>query len=109
LRRGPCLKSFGIEVARLSGLPQSVLDRALIILQSLEDTKTANAHGPQIDLFAATNSSSREEHELIKKILGTDINRLTPLQALNKLASWQLALRKEEQGREPCQGIFALG
>lgn len=69
LMKGPCLKSFGIQVARLSGLPKMVLDRAMHILSSLEARNAANLEAiklpedlssparalvPQLDLFGRT-------------------------------------------------------
>lgn len=55
LAKGACLKSFGIEVARLSGLPKSVLNRASEVLRNLEakkrqSVKTVNKP-PQLSLF----------------------------------------------------------
>lgn len=56
LAEGACLKSFGIEVARLSGLPKSVLNRASEVLRQLEakkrsGPKAASAKVPQLSLF----------------------------------------------------------
>lgn len=107
---GACLKSFGIQVARLSGLPPMILDRAQEVLLRLENsahdegnvssellsTKMPECR-PQLDLFSRTSSFSshfNQDEDLVNKILAIDINRLTPLQALNKLSSWQTILKK---------------
>ncbi len=100
LKVGPCLKSFGIQVAKLSGLPVMVLKRAHEILSALEEN---DAHAvvdaiklhSQLDFFHGEKGIlvSKDRFEIIEKILNTDVNRLTPLQALNKLASWQSILR----------------
>lgn len=56
LAQGACLKSFGIEVAKLSGLPKSVLNRASEVLRGLEAKKRSvqkvlNGKAPQLSLF----------------------------------------------------------
>lgn len=116
LGRGPCLKSFGIQVARLSGLPNSVLNRAREVLVGLEAKHASvssneeicspmliaepkNERAPQLDLFANKVRDLHHDHiEVIEKILRLDVNRMTPLQALNRLASWQTALRASATG-----------
>lgn len=120
LAHGACLKSFGIEVAKLSGLPRSVLDRAHEVLMRLENsTSRAIDHAPtapsdsttlyapepsslthtarpQMDLFVIPKAQPREQGDaVLEKIRGVDINRMTPLQALSKIASWQAELLKK--------------
>jgi len=86
-------KSYGIQVARLAGLPISVIKRAGEILTQYETNqldasghpklKAKQAEGrsdPQADLFSARASEVEQE---LKKI---DIEDLTPLDALNLLA-----------------------
>lgn len=115
LRRGPCLKSFGIEVARLSGLPKAVLDRAVVILNGLEGAKpppiitvaTAAVVAGQVTGEAPDASTSLHE-EIARKVLTTDINRTTPLQALNKISAWQSTLRKGVFHGQHHQGSLAL-
>lgn len=101
LQPGACLKSFGIAVARLSGLPDSVLDRALAILRNLEkdveeEVVTPLRVRPQLTLFVDGKDDSVDK-DLVAKLREIDINRITPLQALNKLASLQGQLRKSER------------
>jgi len=102
LKQGPCLQSFGIQVARISGLPLAVLTRASEVLSGLEcyedrnDTDVlvkANKRN-QLDLFHKNaNDQAPPMQHLVDKIMATDINRLTPLQALTKLAAWQNILK----------------
>jgi DNA mismatch repair protein MutS len=78
--------SYGIHVAKLAGLPREVLGRARQVLSDLE---TANprrelkhgAESNQLQLFVPPPKSAVEEE--LKKL---DLNRLTPLEALSKLA-----------------------
>ncbi len=84
-------KSYGIEVARLAGLPKDVIDRAKIILQELENSNgnsglpdkkkeiTPKAEKLQLTLFEA------EEHPVIENLKKLDINTLSPIEALNWL------------------------
>ena len=87
--------SFGIHVAKLAGMPKSIVKRSEQILEKLEasssrgDIKTVPANeiagsreGVQLSFFQLDDpilASVRDE------ILGIDINNLTPIEALNKL------------------------
>jgi len=86
-------KSYGIQVARLAGLPKEVLERAGEILTQLEANemdasghpklKAKEAEGQplyQLSLFATAESEVEKE---LKKL---DVNAMTPLEALTKLA-----------------------
>jgi DNA mismatch repair protein MutS len=85
---GGCDDSYGIQVARLAGLPPRLLERAREILAQLESatlTKKGGrggAHSPsyQISLF------SPEENKLRDYLHGVDLEKLTPLEALNILS-----------------------
>jgi len=81
---GAASKSYGIEVARLAGLPKAVLDRARHILRQHEkqerrSVQVETAEPVQMTIF--TPLSQR----IVDRIAETDINSLTPLQALNLL------------------------
>ena len=92
-------RSYGIQVARLAGLPAPVIVRAREILQALEHDElsrggrpsmsgTPNEPQQQLGLFqAATPADDR----LRTSLLAIDVDRLTPLEALTRLA----ALKKE--------------
>jgi DNA mismatch repair protein MutS len=92
-------RSYGIQVARLAGLPRSVVDRAREILAALERDEltrggrpsvSATANGPQqqLGLFQAP-----VDDQIRQKIAALDVDRMTPLEALALLAE----LRKEAQ------------
>src|SRR5688500_7688274 len=87
-------RSYGIQVARLAGLPASVIARAKDILASLEHDEltrggkpalsgAASAAQQQLGLFQATMSAADEK--LKERIRDIDINRTTPLDALRLL------------------------
>jgi DNA mismatch repair protein MutS len=95
VRAGGTDRSYGIQVARLAGLPASVIRRAREILAELESERGAAA------MPAANNASEQAQlvlfpaaHDpLLKDLAALDIPSLTPLQALNLLAEWQQELR----------------
>ena len=81
---GAASKSYGIEVAKLAGLPKVVLERARHILRQHEkqerrSVQVETAEPMQMTIF--TPLSQR----IVDRIAETDINSLTPLQALNLL------------------------
>ena len=102
LTKGAVNRSFGIAVAKLAGLPDGVVARARELLLTLEDEGTPTPGGPkvrrtserQLGLFssvAPTPTRSDEPHgaELARKLKALDVNRLTPLDALQLLAEWK--------------------
>lgn len=92
---GKTNRSYGIEVAKLAGLPAEVLDRAKEILQSLETNETAEFGKPtsipensqQLALFPL------EQETILNELTEVDLASTTPLQALNLLYEWQRKLR----------------
>jgi DNA mismatch repair protein MutS len=88
---GAASKSYGIDVAKLAGLPRPVIERARHILRQHEkqerrSVQTESASDPastaepmQLTIF--TPLSQR----IVDRLASTDINSLTPLQALNLL------------------------
>ncbi|HMK61795.1 MAG TPA: DNA mismatch repair protein MutS [Dissulfurispiraceae bacterium] len=80
IERGPADKSYGIQVARLAGLPEEVIDKSKIVLEKLEKKET-NALIPrlaQMDLFSAGDPVTVE-------LMNLDVSSLKPQDALRKL------------------------
>ncbi|MEA4870494.1 MAG: DNA mismatch repair protein MutS [Christensenella sp.] len=85
--RGGADQSFGIQVARLAGLPEAVLSRAKDILEKLETADIAAKREPakiEISVQPSLLDESREESAL-RILKEMDVNHLTPLEALNQL------------------------
>jgi DNA mismatch repair protein MutS len=88
-------RSYGIQVARLAGIPRSVLARAQTLLRELEATdlspKQARDQEPEI---RPPESAAAETavHKVIQRLRRLDVDRLTPLEALNFLARMQTEL-----------------
>lgn len=77
-------KSYGIEVAKLAGLPGSVVSRARGVLDELETRhiKKTRVSPDQIELF----KEDRQHSGIVAELKNLDINKLTPLEALQKLS-----------------------
>jgi DNA mismatch repair protein MutS len=92
LAPGGSTHSFGIHVARMAGMPPSLIDRANEILKQLEDSREGgnkdevvkNLAVPkmQLSIFDAHSATFDEIRTLLETV---DINRLTPVEALIKL------------------------
>ncbi len=94
---GAASKSYGIEVAKLAGLPPAVIERARRILRQHEKQERFAAANMQpeaaepVQLTIFTPLSQR----IVDRIESTDVNSLTPLQALNLLEELQGELKEK--------------
>ncbi len=102
---GAASKSYGIEVAKLAGLPETVIERARHVLRQHEKQERQSVQvGNRCGADAIDNihkASSRSESWIGLK--ATDVNSLTPLQALNLLEELQQELKEtgiRDQGSE---------
>jgi DNA mismatch repair protein MutS len=94
LKRGGSEHSFGIHVAKMAGMPRSVVSRADEILRELEQAHDKNElakpiadiaghrEGMQLSIFQLDDPVLKQIRD---EILDLDINNLTPVEALNKL------------------------
>lgn len=88
---GAADKSYGIHVAKLAGMPQSLLDNAKDILTTLEANNKDNVNSTeQLSLFNVSENRSeaviersRAEKNVTDHLYRVDINQLTPMEALN--------------------------
>ena len=83
-------QSFGIEVAKLAGLPQSVIKRAKVILKELEANKIdiefkAEESVIEEDNDIQYNFKTNSTADILELIKATDINTLTPIEAMQTL------------------------
>jgi DNA mismatch repair protein MutS len=97
VRPGGTDRSYGIQVARLAGLPPAVIARAKAILGELERERSgleaavapepAAGEPAQLGLFPPAHDP------LLRELAALDVGAMTPLQALNLLAEWQQRLK----------------
>ena len=93
LVRGGSEHSFGIHVAKLAGMPQSIVRRADEVLKQLEanhgnDLKTDQIAKPRVESGVQLSFFQLDDPVLCQvrdEIMHCDINNLTPVDALNKL------------------------
>jgi DNA mismatch repair protein MutS len=108
LEEGGADRSYGIQVARLAGLPREVLDRARELLAELEGTHSGGGEGlgrrgqhrpasepppDQLSLFFG-------EHPVVSRLRELELDGLTPLEALNLLAALRGDVMGEDEDEE---------
>src|SRR5207237_8034931 len=91
-------RSYGIHVGQLAGLPAPVVGRAWQVLKLLEaghhvarQASPAPPDATQLGLFAPA-----PPHPLLRELDGLNVDALSPLEALNRLAAWKK--QREEEG-----------
>ena len=91
-------RSYGVHVARLAGMPASVVNRAWDVLAELEDDSRANRSSPR----RRRGSPSPQQMPLltftspvVDELLALDVASMTPLDAINKLYELQERAREE--------------
>ena len=81
--------SYGIDVARLAGVPDTVVKRAKVILKSLEENGVAPVSSTSVreeepdDMQVSFGSNT--ENEIMDELKSLDVNTLTPIEAMSKL------------------------
>ncbi len=90
-------KSYGIHVARLAGLPKSITARANEILSDLEATFAQEAAGTELARMKTGGDNppelfSHKERSVLDRLAGIDVNRLTPIEAIQLLEEIQREL-----------------
>jgi DNA mismatch repair protein MutS len=97
IQAGATDRSYGIHVARLAGVPEAVVERARAILKGLEgdrddtvdritfgDAPAPRLQDVQLGLFAPAPPDP-----VLEELASLDLDAMTPLEALAKLAEWQ--------------------
>ena len=103
---GPTDRSYGIHVARLAGLPREVIERSKVILQGLEALTLAEGDRPRLEtrkpkkgqlsqlaLFSKAPPAPKLS-PVEEALRAVDVNRMTPIQALEKLAELAAEAKK---------------
>ena len=102
--QGGADKSYGIQVARLAGVPESVLSRAQELVEQLSDAditaavkdltmqkkpKTKPVHYDEVDMAQMSLFDTVQDDDIIKELSELDISNMTPMDALNTLYRFQ--------------------
>ncbi len=93
-------KSYGIYVAKLAGIPKSILERSKEILSGLENTFQKEASGDKLTRQRTKKPDSaqlfdQKEKDVLERLKSLDVNNLTPLGAINLLNEIKDFLRKQ--------------
>jgi len=83
-------KSYGIHVAKLAGVPKSILERSKEILEELEATFQKEATGQHLAKHQTKQPDKdslfvQKHKSVLEKLASIDINNLTPIEAINLL------------------------
>ena len=107
--KGGADKSYGVQVAKLAGVPEPVIERAkelLIELSAADITATAKeiaekgghsvkkkvVHADEVDLAQLSMTDTVNESDIIRELMELEVNRMSPLEALNTLDRLQSKL-----------------
>ncbi len=89
---GPADKSYGIHVARIAGVPRSVIQRADVILETLENEHIDDQGRPRVPTRRSSRVDRRQlslfevpEHPILDEIRQLELDNITPLAALQQL------------------------
>ncbi len=81
---GGMSKSYGIEVARLAGVPKQVIDRAREVLNLIEKENAIEVRKTR-KILQTVLFETRNDNEVIEELKKVDIMNITPIEALNML------------------------
>ncbi len=103
LAEGGADRSYGIQVARLAGLPDEIVQRARELLAELEGTHSGGgeglgrhgAHRPQSEAAPDQLSMFQFEHPMVRRLRGIDPDSLSPREALHILYELGSVTRRE--------------
>ena len=103
IKEGAAENSYGIHVAQLAGIPESVIDRANVILEQIQNKAKDNPivienkktekiiKVEEAPKFIAPGLFSDEEI-ILDEILSCDVDNITPMNAMNLISRWKKAL-----------------
>ena len=113
--RGGADKSYGIQVARLAGVPESVISRAKELVEELSDAditsqareiarlssnvtqRKAVAKPDEVDLNQLSIFDTVKDDDIIRELEGLELSTMTPIDALNTLYRLQTKLKNRWQ------------
>jgi DNA mismatch repair protein MutS len=104
--RGGADRSYGIQVAKLAGVPDRILGRAKEIAGQLEESDSTKTYGTyiaqtpptpvimeQMSIFDTTVGNIKESDIVLQEMRDADLSNLTPLEAINQINKWQNKLK----------------
>jgi DNA mismatch repair protein MutS len=93
LKSGPAQKSYGIQVAKLAGMPEMITTRAQALLLEAE-RKAAPAAKTQNHQQLSLLEQVPAKHPIVDEIMSFPVQAKTPLETMNQVARWQEILKQ---------------
>ncbi|MFP3041691.1 DNA mismatch repair protein MutS [Treponema primitia] len=110
LKEGPAAESYGLHVARLAGLSEGVLRRAAEIMERIREGeeilhKALPETAPPVTAPAGTPAgpviTNTRVRRIAEDIAALDLNRITPLEALNRIHAWKALFDGKDHPKSP--------
>ncbi|WP_010256613.1 DNA mismatch repair protein MutS [Treponema primitia] len=109
LKEGPAAESYGLHVARLAGLSEGVLGRAAEIMERIREGeeilhKALPETAPPAtvpDTPAGPVTTNTRVRRIAEDIAALDLNRITPLEALNRIHAWKALFDGKDPPKSP--------
>jgi DNA mismatch repair protein MutS len=97
-------KSYGVHVAKLAGIPNSILERSREILDELESTFAKEATGDRLARHKTKQPDKdslfvQRHKSVLEKLASTDVNNLTPIEAINLLSQVKQEIDEQQRDR----------
>ena len=101
-------RSYGIQVAKLAGVPEAVIERAKVICEELEQANLNNIaknlevsiqpkpkkkKPDEVDLAQMSLFDTVKDHDIIQELTELDLTNMTPFEAMNKLYELQTNIK----------------
>ncbi len=116
IKAGPANKSYGLEVAKLAGLPPGLLVRAKQLLNGMKHVGNTSGASRQLSIFSTAvmepvtcePSDYKSLKSLESSLREVNINELSPIQALNYLYELKKQIDIKESGHNPSAASSAV-
>ena len=92
----PASKSYGIQVASMAGLPESIIKRAYSIMGTLEEERKQAEAKIEVDQLSLFDKKGEESYRFISELIDIDLDKITPIDALGRLYKWKDEVNKVE-------------
>lgn len=93
----PASRSYGIQVAGMAGLPESIIKRAYSIMDKLEEERKQTEIKIETDQLSLFDKKDDESYRFISELASMDLDTLSPIEALGRLYKWKKEVKGIEQ------------
>jgi len=93
----PASRSYGIQVAGMAGLPESIIKRAYSIMDKLQEERKQTEMKIETDQLSLFDKKDDESYRFISELASMDLDTLSPIEALGRLYKWKKEVKEIEQ------------